>query len=108
MNNNVGSFIRDRPTIVMLHPLFLDSSWLQSHFDDPRLASEYNIIAFDQRTMGRSRCRPSELHDSYVDAADLAHAIQVPSHVYTCVFVLVFNFSSCPDSLHSSFALSCL
>lgn len=93
MNNNVGSFIRDRPTIVMLHPLFLDSSWLQSHFDDPRLASEYNIIAFDQRTMGRSRCRPSELHDSYVDAADLAHAIQIlcipPSHflAFECVSV---------------------
>lgn len=63
----------------MLHPLFLDSTWLHRHFDDPRLGTQYNLIAFDQRTMGRSRCRPSELHDCYVDAADLAFAMQVRS-----------------------------
>ncbi|KIO03144.1 hypothetical protein M404DRAFT_27427 [Pisolithus tinctorius Marx 270] len=73
---NVGSFDPSKPTIIMLHPLFLDSTWLQRHFDDPRLSLQYNIIAFDQRTMGRSRCRPSELHDCYVDAADLALAMQ--------------------------------
>ncbi|KAG6331258.1 hypothetical protein ID866_7833 [Astraeus odoratus] len=81
---NVGSFEADKPTIILLHPLFLDSTWLQRHFDDPRLCSEYNMIAFDQRTMGRSRCRPSELHDCYVDAADIAHAMQVryhPAHI---------------------------
>ena len=74
---NVGSFDPEKPTVVILHPLFLDSSWLNKHFDDPRLSSEYNLIAFDQRTQGRSRCRPSALHDCYVDAADIASAIQV-------------------------------
>ncbi|KIL00458.1 hypothetical protein PAXRUDRAFT_129813 [Paxillus rubicundulus Ve08.2h10] len=73
---NVGSFDPDKPTVVILHPLFLDSSWLIKHFDDPRLSSEYNLIAPDQRTMGRSRCRPSPLHDCYVDAADLAAVMQ--------------------------------
>lgn len=73
---NVGSFDQSKPTIVMLHPLFLDSSWLHRHFDDPRLGTQYNLIAFDQRTMGRSRCRPSDLHDCYVDAADIALAMQ--------------------------------
>lgn len=74
---NVGSFDPEKPTVVVLHPLFLDSSWLTKHFDDPRLSSEYNLIAFDQRTQGRSRCRPSALHDVSVDAADLAATIQV-------------------------------
>ncbi|KIJ19849.1 hypothetical protein PAXINDRAFT_68177 [Paxillus involutus ATCC 200175] len=73
---NVGSFDPEKPTVVILHPLFLDSSWLTRHFDDPRLSSEYNLIALDQRTMGRSRCRPSPLHDCYVDAADLAAVMQ--------------------------------
>ncbi|KAF8556258.1 alpha/beta-hydrolase [Imleria badia] len=81
---NVGSFDPEKPTVVLLHPLFLDSSWLTKHFDDPRLSSEYNLIAFDQRTSGRSRCRPSAFHDCYVDAADLASAIQAlflpPAH----------------------------
>lgn len=82
---NVGSFDPERPTCILLHPLFLDSSWLIRHFDDPRLSKEYNLIAFDQRTCGRSRCRPSQWHDSYVDAADLAMACQAlllpPSHI---------------------------
>ncbi|KAF9224350.1 alpha/beta-hydrolase, partial [Gyrodon lividus] len=90
---NVGSFDPEKPTVVILHPLFLDSSWLTKHFDDPRLSSEYNLIAFDQRTQGRSRCRPNAVHDCYVDAADLALAMQTlllpPSHflAFECISV---------------------
>jgi pimeloyl-ACP methyl ester carboxylesterase len=90
---NVGSFDPEKPTVVILHSLFLDSSWLNKHFDDPRLSSEYNLIAFDQRTQGRSRCRPSALHDCYVDAADIASAIQAlflpPAHflAFECISV---------------------
>lgn len=74
---NVGSFDPAKPTVAILHPLFLDSGWLEKHFDDPRLSSDYNLIAFDQRTQGFSRSRPCALHDCYVDAADLASAISV-------------------------------
>src|SRR6267154_3459691 len=74
---NVGSFDPERPTCILLHPLFLDSSWLIRHFDDPRLSQDYNLIAFDQRTCGRSRCRPIQWHDHYVDAADIAMVCQV-------------------------------
>ncbi|KAG1773827.1 alpha/beta-hydrolase [Suillus occidentalis] len=85
VHGNVGSFHPDRPTCILLHPLFLDSSWLIRHFDDPRLSQDYNLIAFDQRTCGRSRCRPSQWHDSYVDAADLAMVCQAlllpPAHI---------------------------
>ncbi|KAG2159059.1 alpha/beta-hydrolase [Suillus bovinus] len=84
-HGNVGSFDPARPTCILLHPLFLDSTWLIRHFDDPRLSREYNLIAFDQRTCGRSRCRPSQLHDSYVDAADIAMVCQAlllpPAHI---------------------------
>jgi len=74
---NVGSFDPEKPTIVMLHPMFLDSTWLDSQFGDPRLDSGFNLIAFDMRVCGRSTCRPSGLHDSWVEAADLAFIYHV-------------------------------
>lgn len=92
-HGNVGSFDPGRPTCILLHPLFLDSSWLIRHFDDPRLSQDYNLIAFDQRTCGRSRCRPSQWHDSYVDAADIAMVCQAlllpPAHIlaFECISV---------------------
>ena len=73
----VGSFDPEKPTIIMLPPLFLDSSWLGSHIEDPRLSGKYNIVAFDMRVCGKSDSRPSGAHDSWVDAADLAFAHQV-------------------------------
>jgi pimeloyl-ACP methyl ester carboxylesterase len=93
VHGNVGSFDPARPTCILLHPLFLDSSWLIRHFDDPRLSRDYNLIAFDQRTCGRSRCRPSQWHDSYVDAADIAMVCQAlllpPAHIlaFECISV---------------------
>ncbi|KLO05011.1 alpha/beta-hydrolase [Schizopora paradoxa] len=82
----VGSFDPEKPTIIMLPPLFLDSSWLGSHMEDPRLSGKYNIVAFDMRVCGKSDSRPSGAHDSWVDAADLAFAHQAlglpPSHVF--------------------------
>lgn len=73
---NVGGFDPARPTIVMIHPQFLDVTWLDNHFGDPRLYEHYNLIAFDLRGAGRSTCRPSGRHDSWVDAADIAHCFQ--------------------------------
>ena len=80
--NNVSSFDRSKPTIMMLHPLFLDSSWAHTQMNDPRLGSSYNMISFDVRSCGRSDARPSEYHDSWVDAADLAFAHQVSSRPF--------------------------
>jgi pimeloyl-ACP methyl ester carboxylesterase len=67
----------DKPTIVMLHPLYLNSSWLWGQMDDPRLNSIYNIIAFDTRTSGKSMSSPSGMYDTWVQAADLALCFQV-------------------------------
>lgn len=80
-NGNVGSFDPEKPTIVMLHPLFLDASWLYPQFDDQRLYGSYNLVAFDTRITGRSLSRYSGRHDLWVSAADLALAIQVRTSV---------------------------
>ncbi|TFK21839.1 alpha/beta-hydrolase [Coprinopsis marcescibilis] len=69
--DNVGGFDPDKPTLMILHPLLLDSTWLDNQLGDPRLYLHYNIIAFDMRSMGQSNCKPSAKHDSWVDAADL-------------------------------------
>ncbi|KAJ2916498.1 hypothetical protein MD484_g3946, partial [Candolleomyces efflorescens] len=71
---------------MILHPVFLDTTWLDSQFGDPRLYRNYNLIAFDMRTVGRSTCQPSGKHDSWVDAADLALCHQKlhlpPCHIF--------------------------
>ncbi|KAJ8086110.1 hypothetical protein AAF712_008282 [Marasmius tenuissimus] len=82
---NVGGFDPEKPTILMLHPTFLDSSWLSNQFGDPRLDRNFNLIAFDMRVCGRSTCKPSGVHDSWVDAADLGYCHQFlhlpPCHI---------------------------
>lgn len=73
----VNSLQPDKPTIVMLHPLYLNSSWLWGQMDDPRLNSAFNMIAFDTRTSGKSMSTPSGMYDTWVQAADLALCFQV-------------------------------
>ncbi|KAI9467164.1 alpha/beta-hydrolase [Lactarius psammicola] len=83
---HVSSFDPDKATIILLHPFFLDSTWLDTQFGDPRLNEDYNLIAFDQRAAGKTLSRPNGKQDSWTDAADLAfacHALWLPpSHVW--------------------------
>ncbi|PFH52569.1 hypothetical protein AMATHDRAFT_139549 [Amanita thiersii Skay4041] len=85
MCGNVSGFDPAKPSIILLHPFLLDSSWLDYQFDDIRLYQNYNMIAFDMRTGGRSQCKGSGVHDSWVDAADLAFCHQIlhlpPCHI---------------------------
>lgn len=74
---NVGGFDPEKPTIVILHPVFLDSTWLDLQMGDIRLNAQFNLITFDMRSAGQSTCRPSGRHDNWVDAADLAFCFQV-------------------------------
>lgn len=74
---HVSSFDPDKPTVILLHPFFLDSTWVDSQFRDPRLNEDYNLIAFDQRAAGRTLSRPNGKQDSWTDAADLAFACHV-------------------------------
>ena len=73
----VNSLKPDKPTIVMLHPLYLNSTWLWGQMDDQRLDTAFNIVAFDTRTSGKSISTPSGMYDTWVQAADLALCFQV-------------------------------
>lgn len=74
---DVSGFDPEKSTVMVLHPLFLDSTWLDNQFGDPRLGENFNLIAFDLRGCSRSKYRLSGRHDSWVDAADLASCHQV-------------------------------
>ncbi|THU83934.1 alpha/beta-hydrolase [Dendrothele bispora CBS 962.96] len=90
---NVGGFDPKKPTIIMLHPTYMDSKWLDNQFGDPRLDKNYNLIAFDMRVSGDSTCRPNGKHDSWVEAADLAFchmSLELPPcHVLACESISV-------------------
>ncbi|EKM59592.1 uncharacterized protein PHACADRAFT_250189 [Phanerochaete carnosa HHB-10118-sp] len=59
---------------------------MQPQVEDPRLRNHYNMIVFDTRITGKSRCRYSGKHDLWVTAADLAHAFYhlrlPPAHIF--------------------------
>ncbi|KAF5363858.1 hypothetical protein D9756_000594 [Leucocoprinus leucothites] len=69
---NVRGFDPEKPTVLILHPMFFDTDWLNYHWGDPRLYKNFNLIAFDMRCSGRTVCRPSPRHDTWVEAADVA------------------------------------
>ena len=90
----VGGFDPAKPTVIMLHPIFLDSTWLYAQFEDPRLDKSFNIIAFDARCAGRTISRPNGRHDHWTDAADIAFACHV-----SVPFVQSCPTSRCPRPL---------
>ena len=73
----VSGFDPSKPTLVMLHPFFLDSTWTHPQLDDHRLNANFNIIVFDTRTTGKSLFRHGGRYDLWVNAADLAHCFYV-------------------------------
>lgn len=84
---HVSSFDPDKPTVILLHPFFLDTTWLDTQFGDPRLNADYNLIAFDQRASGQTRSRPNGKQDSWTDAGDLAFAC----HVRKCIHLVFLS-----------------
>lgn len=79
----VSGFDPEKPTLVMLHPYFLDSTWTHPQLDDPRLHANFNIIVLDTRTTGKSLFRPTGRHDLWVTAADIAHCFHVSGSLAT-------------------------
>jgi pimeloyl-ACP methyl ester carboxylesterase len=77
----VGGFDPAKATVLLLHPQFLDSSWLSAQFEDPRLSRNYNLIAFDARHSGQTLSRLNGKQDSWTDAADVAFALEVRTHL---------------------------
>lgn len=82
----VGGFDPAKATILLLHPLFLDSAWLTAQFEDPRLSGCYNLIALDARHAGQTMSRLNGKQDSWTDAADLAFALEVRRRFYSYSF----------------------
>ncbi|KAI9448565.1 alpha/beta-hydrolase [Lactarius indigo] len=75
-HNCVSTFDPTKPTIILLHPFSLDSSWLGHALGNPRLNEDYNMIAFDLRFSGKTIERPNARLDCWVQAADLAFACE--------------------------------
>ena len=84
----VSGFDPSKPTLVMLHPFFLDSTWTHPQLDDHRLNANFNIIVFDTRTTGKSLFRHGGRYDLWVNAADLAHCFYVSASSELWVLVL--------------------
>lgn len=76
-SNDPLRFDHSRPTIVLLHGCWVDSSWLKYHFNDPRLVDHYNLIGFDARACGQTKSPILPSRDSWVDASDLAVALSL-------------------------------
>ncbi|KAI0036061.1 alpha/beta-hydrolase [Vararia minispora EC-137] len=85
-SGHASSFDPNKPTVLLLHPILLDSTWLGAQFGDPRLSRDYNLIAFDWRTNGKSMSRYCGKQDSWTDAVDMAlfcYALCLPAaHVW--------------------------
>ncbi|CAK5262666.1 unnamed protein product [Mycena citricolor] len=107
-SGNVGGFDPSKPLVCILHPTFLDSSWVYSQFEDPRLDSEFNLIAFDMRVAGKSECRTSGKHDSWVDAADLALCHQFLKLPPLHILALESNAINCALRFAALFPELCL
>ena len=84
----VSGFDPSKPTLVMLHPFFLDSTWTHPQLDDHRLNANFNIIVFDTRTTGKSLFRHGGRYDLWANAADLAHCFYVSASSELWVLVL--------------------
>jgi|SRR5712675_1381603 len=98
----VGAFDPAKPSVLLLHPPFLDSAWLSAQFEDPRLSGSYNLIAFDARHSGHTTSRLSGKQDSWTDAADLAFALDVRSIDASLASPLYQPPPLSPPSLHGA------
>lgn len=67
----------ETPWLLIIHPLFQDSSCITNLSEDPILRENFNVIVFDDRYHGRSESAPSVSFDCYTQAADLAMAMEI-------------------------------
>ncbi|PLW28936.1 hypothetical protein PCANC_26669 [Puccinia coronata f. sp. avenae] len=65
-----------RPWLLILHPLFLDISFVYSYVNGPgQLLERFNIILIDFRSHGRTEAKASPSCDLWTLTADLAFAL---------------------------------
>ncbi|KZT57890.1 hypothetical protein CALCODRAFT_263528 [Calocera cornea HHB12733] len=85
-----------RPIILLLQGT-LSTPFLSRQFDDPTLDNTFNLVAFDVRSTGETKNPLDARRDTWVDAADLAHAailLGLPSfHVFAAGSQLVHLYA---------------
>ncbi|WAR57604.1 hypothetical protein PtB15_8B656 [Puccinia triticina] len=62
----------ERPWLMVVHPLLMDSSYLKAFCDHPAIRASFNQVLFDARHHGRSMDPPSKPVDLFSLAADFA------------------------------------
>ncbi|KDQ12816.1 hypothetical protein BOTBODRAFT_56608 [Botryobasidium botryosum FD-172 SS1] len=81
-----------KPTIIFLHGLFLDSTFIPQ-FSDRRLNSNFNLIAFDLLSCGFTSNPVRPDHDTWVEAAIIAlghEALQLPPcHIFATQIIAI-------------------
>jgi pimeloyl-ACP methyl ester carboxylesterase len=87
-NDDISRIDRAKPTIILIHGIFMSSEFLLYQFDDPVLGSNYNLIAFDQLSCGNTTNPMHGQHDFWVEAALLGLAHErlklPPCHLVVC------------------------
>ncbi|KAG8935095.1 hypothetical protein FRC02_008667 [Tulasnella sp. 418] len=71
-NDNIAYLDRSKPTIILLHGMFLDTRFLAPQMADPRLKNAFNLIAFDSLSCGKTKNPVHSGRDLWCDAALLA------------------------------------
>lgn len=73
-NDNIANLDRSKPTILMIHGMFLNTRFLAPQFNDPRLSDNFNLVAYDMLSCGKTKNPVMPQHDLWCDAA-LIHQI---------------------------------
>lgn len=67
--DDIRNLDREKPTILMLHGMFLHTKFLAPQFSDPRLSDNFNLIAFDALNCGKTKNPVNPNHDLWCEAA---------------------------------------
>ncbi|KAG8907819.1 hypothetical protein FRB99_001992 [Tulasnella sp. 403] len=70
--DSIANLDRSKPTILILHGMFLNTRFLAPQFNDPRLNDNFNLIAYDSLSCGKTKNPVSPSHDLWCDAALIA------------------------------------
>jgi len=83
--DNTANLDRSKPTVLLLHGMFLSSRFLAPQFNDQRLSGAFNLIAIDALSCGKTKNPVAPQHDLWSDAALIAICMEAlklpPCHI---------------------------
>ncbi|KAG8973452.1 hypothetical protein FRB90_009924, partial [Tulasnella sp. 427] len=71
-NDSIANLDRNKPTLLILHGMFLNTRFLAPQFNDPRLSDNFNLIAYDAMSCGKTKNPVSPQNDLWCQAALIA------------------------------------